>query len=175
MEGQQRPSAMAENTAPHASEQARVNIRDGVAADLSAVIALDAQVTGLAKPDYWQDLFDEQGSPRHGQRFFLIAEDPGGDGAGRVLGFIIGEARAWEFGSPPCGWVFAISVDPDARLSGIGSQLLDEISERFRRVGVNRMRTMLARDNHLLMSFFRSHGMMAGPYIELEKELGADC
>ena len=33
------------------------------------------------------------------------------------------------------------------------------------------MRTMMARDNHLLMSFFRSQGMMAGPYIELEKAL----
>ncbi len=159
------------------SERDKVRIRDGAADDLSAVIALDAEVTGLAKPEYWQDLFDEQGSPRHGQRHFLIAEEAGGgdggDGGsgGGFLGFIIGEARAWEFGSPPCGWVFAISVDPNARLLGVGSILLDAISARFRDAGVVRMRTMLLRDNHLLMSFFRSHGMMAGPYIELEKEL----
>jgi len=30
---------------------------------------------------------------------------------------------------------------------------------------------MLARDNHLVLSFFRSQGMMAGPFIPLEMEL----
>jgi hypothetical protein len=30
---------------------------------------------------------------------------------------------------------------------------------------------MLAKDAHLLMSFFRSLGMMAGPFIQLEKSL----
>ncbi len=145
-------------------------IRNGAEADLPGVIALDAEVTGLSKPEYWHGLFGEKISPQHGQRYFLIAEDSGG----RLVGFIIGEVRAWEFGSPPCGWVFAISVNPDARLDRIGSRLLEAISGRFRNGGVDRMRTMMSRDNHLLMSFFRSHGMMAGPYIELEKDLGED-
>jgi hypothetical protein len=30
---------------------------------------------------------------------------------------------------------------------------------------------MVARDNRLHLLFFRSEGMMAGPYIQLEKEL----
>jgi hypothetical protein len=30
---------------------------------------------------------------------------------------------------------------------------------------------MTARDNHLVLSFFRSQGMMAGPFIELEATL----
>ena len=33
------------------------------------------------------------------------------------------------------------------------------------------MRTMVARDNRLHLLFFRGEGMMAGPYIQLEKEL----
>lgn len=163
---------MAEDTTQ--ARRQNLRIRDGGLKDIDAVIALDAEVTGLAKPDYWRGLFDEKISPEHGRRFFLIAEEAGRDGAGRLVGFIIGEARAWEFGSPPCGWVFAISVDPKARLSGVGSALLEAISARFRDAGVDRMRTMLARENHLLMSFFRSHGMMAGPYIQLEKELGGE-
>jgi hypothetical protein len=32
---------------------------------------------------------------------------------------------------------------------------------------------MLARDNTLILSFFRSHGMMAGPLISLEMNLDA--
>ena len=88
-----------------------------------------------------------------------------------MLGFVIGEVRAWEFGSAPCGWVFALSVHPDARQMSIGEQLLAALSNAFKRTGVGTMRTMISRDNHLLMSFFRSEGMMAGPYIQLEKDL----
>jgi len=36
---------------------------------------------------------------------------------------------------------------------------------------VNKVRTLLARDNHLVMSFFRSQGMMAAPFIALERDL----
>lgn len=152
-------------------ESGDVRVRPGTPGDIPAVMALDAEVTGLRKPDYWQGLFDGDGALRESKRFFLIAETEGKDGEARFVGFIIGEARAWEFGSPPCGWVFAISVDPAARLSGVGTRLLEAISDCFKEAGVDRMRTMLARDNHLIMSFFRSHGMMAGPYIQLEKEL----
>ena len=37
--------------------------------------------------------------------------------------------------------------------------------------GVTKVRTMLARDNHLILSFFRSQGMMAAPFIPLEIDL----
>ena len=39
---------------------------------------------------------------------------------GRVCGFVIGEVRDWEFGAPPCGWLFAIDVMPSARQGGVG-------------------------------------------------------
>jgi len=145
-----------------------VRVRAAVESDLAAVVALDERVTGLAKPDYFRDIFDRYGGRRRGERFFLVAD---GDTDGGIAGFIIGEIRAWEFGSPPCGWVFGISVDPDARMEGVGAALLDAISAEFKAAGIDRMRTMLLRNNHLLMSFFRSQGLMAGPYIELEKEL----
>jgi len=110
--------------------------------------------------------FRRYGSGEDGERHFLVAR-----AHGRVVGFVIGEVRDWEFGSPPCGWVFAIDVDPQARLGGIGTRLLEAISERFRRVGVRKLRTMLARDNTLILSFFRSQGMMAGPLVSLEMDL----
>ena len=84
----------------------------------------------------------------------------------------MGDVRDWEFGSPPCGWVFGIGVRPDARLGSIATQLLDAICDGFRRLGVDKVRTLLARDNQLVLSFFRSQGMMAAPFIPLEKDLG---
>ena len=139
--------------------------------DISHVIALDERVTGLAKPRYWEDVFERYGRRRLQERQFLIAEPDVPDARTPILGFIIGEVRAWEFGSAPCGWVFALSVEPKARLQGIGERLFEAISNEFLKAGVSKMRTMVARDNRLHLMFFRSEGMMAGPYIQLEKEL----
>ncbi|MDQ7080581.1 MAG: GNAT family N-acetyltransferase [Paracoccaceae bacterium] len=148
----------------------RISIRRARAEDLDQVIALDAKVTGLAKLDYWQDIFERYATRRLDERFFLVAEGSESD-AGTILGFIIGEVRGWEFGSAPCGWVFAFSVDPGTRLRGVGESLFEAISDRFRAAGIRTMRTMVARDNRLHMAFFRSEGMVAGPYIQLEKSL----
>lgn len=146
--------------------EAHFEIRRAELRDLDQVIALDERITGISKRDYIDDLFERYRTRRPDQRFFYVAEV-----AGRVAGFVVGEIRAWEFGSEPCGWVFAISVDPDEREESVGSALLDEICDRFREAGVHRLRTMISRNNHLLMSFFRARGLMAGPYLQLEKDL----
>jgi ribosomal protein S18 acetylase RimI-like enzyme len=145
---------------------AAVRVRDAEAGDLAAVAAIDLAITRLPKPGYWAQIHRRYGGGRRQQRFFLVAES-----AGRVEGFVIGEVRDWEFGSPRCGWVFAISVRPRTRLAGIGTRLLQAICEGFRRLGVTKVRTLLARDNQLILSFFRSQGMMAAPYIPLELDL----
>ncbi len=143
-----------------------VSIRRAESGDVAAVIALDKKTTGLEKPEYWQGMFERYGMGRRGERFFLVAE-----AKGILEGFIVGETRAWEFGSPPCGWVFAIQVRPGGRLKGVGTLLFEALCDCFREAGVNTVRTMIARDNTTVLSFFRSHGMMAGPFIELEAPL----
>jgi GNAT superfamily N-acetyltransferase len=145
--------------------QAGVRVRGVQAADLAQVIDIDAAITGLHKPEYWAEILRRYGGGRR-RRFFLVA-----DAGERIEGFVIGDVRDWEFGSPPCGWVFAISVRPDSRESGIGTRLLEAINQGFRRLGVTTVRTLLARENHLILSFFRSHGMMAAPFIALEKDM----
>ncbi|HEY4774682.1 MAG TPA: GNAT family N-acetyltransferase [Xanthobacteraceae bacterium] len=151
------------------------SVRRVAAADIGHVIALDERVTGLAKPDYWHDVFERYGKRRLHERIFLVADPFKADARTPILGFIIGEVRAWEFGSAPCGWVFALSVEPRARLRGVGQALFAAISAEFRKAGVGKMRTMVARDNRLHLMFFRSEGMMAGPYIQLEKEVERDA
>jgi len=141
-------------------------VRPARLADLDPVIAIDKTVTGLEKRDYWRSVFRRYAGNGQSGRQFLVA-----DAGGRVAGFVIGEVRDWEFGSPPCGWVFGIDVRPDMRLAGVGARMLTAICERFRRSGVQTVRTMLARDNTLVLSFFRSQGMMAGPFIPLEMDL----
>ena len=140
------------------------SIRAAVADDVAAVARLDETNTGLAKPDYWRQVFARYGARRN--RFFLVAEADR-----RLDGFIVGEVRAWEFGSPPCGWIIALGVDPEMRLKKVGSQLFEAMCGRLRQCGVTTVRTMLARDDELNMAFFRSQGMWGGPFIQLEKPL----
>ena len=134
-------------------------IRRATRRDLAQVAEIDARITGLRKPRYWAGIL------RRYPLFLVLTENA------RVQGYIVGEVRDWEFGSPPCGWVFGIGVRPDARLGGAGTRLLEAICAEFRRRRVDKVRTLLARDNALVLAFFRSQGMMAAPFIALEMEL----
>jgi ribosomal protein S18 acetylase RimI-like enzyme len=151
------------------AQRTAIEVRTARAADMAQVVALDGRVTGLAKPDYWREVF--QHVDRRQGRYFLVAESRAAASARQVLGFILGEVRAWEFGSAPCGWVIALSVETRARRHGIGQALFEALSNELRKAGVDKLRTMIARDNRLHLMFFRSAGMMAGPYLQLEKEL----
>ena len=123
-------------------------IRGARRADLPQIIAIDAGITGLRKPAYWSGILSRYGS-RQRHRYFLVAENERA-----VQGYIVGEVRDWEFGSPPCGWVFGLGVRPEARLAGVGT-----------------VRTLLDRDDPLVLALFRSQGMMAAPFIPLQMEL----
>lgn len=148
-----------------------VTVRPVKRADLDQVIAIDASVTGIEKRNYWQRVYRRYGVAARGEhRWFLVAL-----AGGKVAGFLIGEVRDWEFGEPPCGWVFAIDIDPHARQAGIGTRLLSSLSTSLRRAGVRKLRTLLRRDNTLILSFFRSQGMMAAPMIPLEMDLMPDA
>jgi ribosomal protein S18 acetylase RimI-like enzyme len=137
-----------------------VSIRPAQASDLPAISALDRRLTGSDKPQYWQDML---GPDRH----FLVAETD----KGALAGFIAGEIRAWEFGQPAAGWVFAIQIEPRLRLHGVGTQLFEALVERFKAKGVTRVRTLVDRKDHLILSFFRAQGMVAGPSLQLDKDL----
>lgn len=166
------PREMPETTINQSSTEKIAVIRVARAEDMDEVAAIDAAITGNPKPDYWQRAFRRYAT-RQG-RYFLVAEVAGPEGVRQVRGFILGEDRAWEFGSPPCGWIFAIGVDPLNRETGLGSQLFAAIAERMKAAGMSTVRTMLARDDALNMAFFRSQGMRGGRFVELEMPLGED-
>ncbi|HEY6981637.1 GNAT family N-acetyltransferase [Reyranella sp.] len=121
---------------------------------------MDSRLTGTSKPQYWQEMLGPD-------RQFLVAETD----KGALAGFIAGEIRAWEFGQPAAGWVFAIQIEPRLRLRGVGTQLFEALVARFRAKGVARVRTLVDRKDHLILSFFRAQGMVAGPSLQLDKDL----
>ena len=146
-----------------------IKLRPAEVDDLQNIINLDTLVSGIEKKTYWEDRFDRLKSADSSHVIVAGSLDP--KSPDEILGFIVGEVRAWEFGSRPCGWIFAIGVSPDYRVRGIGEKLFDAICESCKKDGANSIRTMIARRDQLNMSFFRAQGMMGGPFIELEKSL----
>jgi hypothetical protein len=86
-----------------------------------------------------------------------------------VLGFIIGD-QGLEFDRNPAAGCSRCRSTPTRGCTALASSLA--MSEKFKQAGMTKMRTMVARDNRLHSLFFRGEGMMAGPYIQLEKDLG---
>ena len=143
-----------------------ITIRNAVPTDLEAIIAIDDVGPKEEKPAYWRGIFAHYGTGEKKDRIFLVAE------CGKeVVGFIAGEVRAWEFGSAPCGWVFAMAVSPERRGSGIAKRMFEEICRRLKEAGVTTVRTMVNRNTKVTLSFFRSQGLRTGRYIELEREI----
>jgi ribosomal protein S18 acetylase RimI-like enzyme len=135
---------------------------------LDDVIRVDALRSGERKPHYWAGVFQS----------FLDTHDSDGrvglaaESEGRFIGYLLGEIRAFEFGSEPCGWIFAVGVDPDHSRAGVASALLEHACSSFRRMGVAGVRTMVRRDEVAVLSFFRANGFEGGSFVQLEKELG---
>lgn len=140
-------------------------IRRAAETDLPAIMTFDERSNKDANPRYWQEMFARYGNDKFKQLFLVCEIDS------EIVGFIIGEIRDWEFGSDPCGWVFALGVRPDIRQSGVATQLYAAICRFFKQADITTVRTMLARQDIDSLSFFRSQGMMAGPYVQLGKEL----
>jgi ribosomal protein S18 acetylase RimI-like enzyme len=148
--------------------RAGLRIRGLAERDLPAVVRIDAYHTGVRKPAYWKRvLSDFLGAADHQQRVGLAAVGPRG-----LAGYLLGEVRAFEFGSEPCGWIFAVGVDPGALRHGTATALVAEACRRFRAAGVSTVRTMVKRNDVPVLAFFRSSGFSGGPYVQLELEVG---
>lgn len=138
--------------------------------DAPTLAAIDAAHTGIDKAEWWRDtvarhLKRSPGSRRVG----LVAEVDG-----EVVGYLLGQVREFEFGSEPCGWIFAVGVRDDHLRRGVARALLDESRARFSEAGVRLLRTMTRKDDVPTLTFFRSAGFEAGPYVELELPIGDD-
>lgn len=160
--------------------RASARIRDLGPGDLAGVVRIDALHTGLNKPAYWaRVLRDLPGRGKTGRRTVgrkdaeplrmgLAIED-----RERLIGYLVGEVRAFEFGSEACGWVQALAVDPEHLRGGVASALLAEACRRFRTAGVRSVRTMVGRSNVPVLSFFRASGFVGGSFVQIELDLEA--
>jgi len=155
--------ASARSAAP--AEATRV--RSLRARDLGEVVRIDALHTGARKQAYWRAVLERFLKPSgKAIRIGLAADAPRG-----LAGYLLGEVRAFEFGSEPCGWIFGVGVDPRFARHGVASLLLAQAVASFRAHGVPRIRTMVRRNDVPVLAFFRGNGFRGGPFVQLELDV----
>lgn len=160
-----RPKLNAAAQADVTAQRANFTVADAELTDLAEIIDLDARIAGYSRADFWDNLFRQRAA--NATLYVIVARR-----AGKIIGYTLGEIRSWPVRDPVCGWLYAVGVDKDHRLHKVATALMTELVARFRRKGVEAVRTVIDVDDHLLMSFFRSCGMTAGPFVELEMAIG---
>lgn len=144
--------------------------------DLEIVSPIYADYVGEPPTPSWRARVTRLLEPDRDGAVALVADgySAGGTAYMPVLGYIVGEVRRWEFGSPPAGWIFGIGVRRAQQRRGVGRELLDRAIAQFRSCGVETVRTMVRHDEVRVLRFFRSAGFVGGTYTELELGLGTD-
>jgi ribosomal protein S18 acetylase RimI-like enzyme len=149
-----------------------VRVRAAKKSDAAALATIDAHHSGGSpKRSWWDDVIARhlKAPKAGGGRVGLVAVEGPKD---RVVGFVFGQVRAFEFGSDPCGWIYAVGVHPDCLRKGVAAALARTALKAFKDLGAPVVRTMVRADDVPVLTFFRSQGFAAGPYVELELPLG---
>ena len=132
--------------------------------DIDQVLRLDEKITGKPHAAYYETKAAAYIS--RAPEYCLVAEH-----RDRVVGFVLGDVRGWEFATELSGWLEIIGVDPDYHGQGVSRALLDELCEKFRRAGVRAVNTMVNWNDGDLIDYFRANGFDPGEYVNLVKRL----
>ncbi|MCX6362707.1 MAG: GNAT family N-acetyltransferase [Actinobacteria bacterium] len=87
---------------------------------------------------------------------FLVARDAGGCLVGTVMG-------GWDGRR---AYVYHLAVLPERRRQGIADALMEELEERFRRLGALKAKTQILTDNESSRAFFSRRGYVREDFCE---------
>jgi ribosomal protein S18 acetylase RimI-like enzyme len=132
--------------------------------DAEAVLRINEKITGTPHEAQWESkIIDHLSSHPLG---CLVAE-----AEGKVVGFILGDIRGWEFAIPKSGWIEIVGVDPQYQGKGVARALIEKLHVYFRNHNVERVMTMVNWNDGGLVSFFRTLGFERSEFIILDKEV----
>ncbi|MFB3884534.1 MAG: N-acetyltransferase family protein [Thermodesulfobacteriota bacterium] len=143
-----------------------LHIRPLTIGDLDAVVEIDRKILGKARRDYWRKQI-EVPDVRYPLSCLAAEYEE------KVIGFIVGEVRGWEFGVPDTiGWISTIGVDPAFQHRGIARRLGQEFIKNLKALGVRVVYTLVNWNDWDLLKFFRAMGFTrGGDMINLELKI----
>ncbi len=136
--------------------------------DFDALVGIDEKVLKVSRPEYYEMKFEKLFKSKDYIPTSLVAEDENG----AVVGFIMGELYMGEYGIfREEATLDTIGVDPDYQHKGIGKQLIDEFLDHLKRLGVQRINTLVDWNDSKLIHFFSSNQFSPSKSINLERNI----
>ena len=160
-------SGVKRHRARRAKRMPDINVRNMTVRDIDEVLRIDEKITGKPHAAYYETKAASYIS--RGPDYCLVAEH-----RDRVVGFVLGDVRGWEFAAELSGWLEVIGVDPEYHGRGVSRALMNELSARFKRAGVRIVNTMVNWNDGDLIDYFYAQGFERGEYVNLVKNLAAD-
>jgi ribosomal protein S18 acetylase RimI-like enzyme len=146
-----------------------VTIRALRLADAPRLIRIDHAITGRNRKAWYEGKL-KRALEESDLKISLAAELDGG-----LVGALLGSLHYGEFGLPePIAVLDTILVDQAYARRGVGTALLEQLTKNLTALGMERLRTEVAWDQHDLNRFLGRHGFAPAPRLVLELRLGAD-
>jgi ribosomal protein S18 acetylase RimI-like enzyme len=144
---------------------AAVKIRPLDELDLDGIVRIDEKIGGRYQPDVWEQ-----------RVMFYVRRDPGAsqvaEADGKVVGFMLGDCRAGEFGlEAPSGWIERFGIDPAFRGQDLGRRMFDAMCAHFRAEGATSVRTLVDGNDAALTGFLKAIGFGDSALTALERKL----
>jgi ribosomal protein S18 acetylase RimI-like enzyme len=142
--------------------QAKPRVRPLDELDIEGIVRIDEKIGGQYRPEFWE------------QRVaYYLRRDPEASRVaevdGRVVGFMLGDVRAGEFGiDRPSGWIERFGVHPDFRGRDLGKQMFDAIVAHFREQGASTVRTLVDAQETGVVGFLEALGFAPSKLQALE-------
>lgn len=141
-----------------------VKIRSMRAEDVEQILAIDRKISGR-----------DRAATFHRRVDAYLATDPlvcrVAEVDGKVVGFMLGDIKGWEYGAPEAGWIEVMAVDTEFQGNGIGRRLAEALFDHFQRTGMKRVYTLVDWADGPLLSYFKSLGFRRSDLINLERDL----
>ena len=148
--------------------ESTIKIRLMKAEDFEAVVGIDEKILKASRTEYYEMKFEKFFKSNDYVPVSLVAEEEDGT----VVGFVMGELYMGEYGIfQEEATLDSIGVDPSSQHKGIGEQLINEFVDHLRKVGVQKLNTLVDWNDSRLIHFFSANQFSPSKTINLERSL----
>ncbi len=140
----------------------KVLIRTLTKKDVESILDIDSKITGAHRTSLDSEKID------YYLRNPLVCW--GAETRGKLIGFMLGDVRGWEFGASESGWIEIMGVDPAFQRRGVGRSMLNAMLDELKKKGVKTVR-VVARWYDPILNFFRAEGFQHGELLSVQKDL----